>query len=199
MTPPLKLPAKVKETARSLKARWHPRQVQALTILIERGPSTPTDVALALGLTANEAGNISYHIQELEKRGLAEFVCEEKRRGHTAHVYRATDPLIVSTTEAEEMSVEERLDLSCWVVTLINGDFGLAIESKSIDQRPDRQLNRFPMRLDEQGYKDLFEEYERLFRRTLEIKAESEERQLSSGEKGQPVSAVLAMFPMPVV
>lgn len=189
---------KTEVTTRLLRAGWHPIQIRALTVLIERVAS-PKEVALELGMTRDKAGLVSYHIKELLKRNLVELVREEKVRGAIAHFYKARAPLIVTDEDAARMSPEERLEISSWVITLINGDFGQAIESRSIDERPDRHLSRFPLHLDEQGYLDLIEDFNRLFYRTQEIKAESEERLRHSAEQARPVSAVLACFPMPLV
>lgn len=63
----------------------------------------------------------------------------------------------------------------------------LAVESGTIDDRADRHLSRFPLSLDEQGYTDLIDEYRQVFDRTLEIKAESEER-LAAAECGRQQS-----------
>lgn len=186
----------VKATSRMLRAGWHPIQIEALTILSERIAS-PKDVAIELGLTAAKSGYVSGHIKELYKRGLVELVRTESRRGANEHFYKAIEPLVVTDEDAERMSFEERLILSCWIIARMSGDFLLAVDSGTIDKRTDRHLSRFPLSLDEQGYSDLIKEYRRLFHRTLDIKAASEERLASSQEKGAPFSAMVGCFPMP--
>ena len=186
----------VKATSRLLRAGWHRIQIEALTILVERVAS-PKEVAVKLGLTTAKAGYVSRHIKELEKRGLVELVRTEPRRGATEHFYRAVHPLIVMDDDAKRMSFEERLILSCWIIARMSADFMMAIEAGTIDERTDRHFSRFPLCLDDRGYEDLIEDYSRAFHRTLEIKAESEDRLAASEERGKPFSAMLACFPMP--
>jgi DNA-binding MarR family transcriptional regulator len=186
----------VKATSRLLRAGWHPIQIEALTILSDHVAS-PKEVAVELKLTAAKAGYVSGHIKELEKRGLVELVRTEPRRGATEHFYKAIHPLIVLDEDAERMSFEERLILSCWIISRMSVDFVMAVETGSIDERSDRQCSRFSLRLDDQGYGDLIDDYSRAFHRTLEIRTESEDRLSASAEKGKPFSAMLACFPMP--
>jgi len=193
---PVKAQDVVKATSRLLRAGWHPIQIEALTILVEQVAS-PKEVAIKLKLTAAKAGYVSSHIKELEKRGLVELDRTEPRRGATEHFYKAIHPLIVTDRDAERMSFEERLILSCWIISRMSADFVMAVEAGTIDERSDRQCSRFPLRLDDQGYSDLIDEYGQAFHRTLEIQAESEGRLTASGEDGKPFSAMMACFPMP--
>lgn len=186
----------VKATSRMLRAGWHPIQIQAQTILTERIAS-PKEIALELGLPAAKAGYVSGHIKELEKRGLVELVRTERRHSANERFYRATEPLIVADDEAERMSFEERLILSCWIIARMSGDFLQAVEAGTIDERTDRHLSRFPMRLDEEGYLKVIEVHRRVFNRTLEIDSASRQRLTASREEGKPISAMLACFPMP--
>lgn len=186
----------VEATTQLLRAGWHPIQIQSLTILTEREAS-PKDIAIELGMTKAKAGYVSHHVKVLVERGLAEPTRTEPRRGANEHYYRAVMPLIVSDEDAERMSVEERLTMSCWAINCISHDFVRAIESGSLEERIDRHLSRFPMRLDEEGYQELFELHEEAFERTQRIKAQAEQRLDEAGEDGMQVSAVVASFPMP--
>jgi hypothetical protein len=183
-------------TNRLLRAGWHSIQIEALTILTEQVAS-PKQVAIKLKLTAAKAGYVSGHIKELEKRGLVELVRTEPRRGAVEHFYRAIKPLVVTDEDAKRMSLEERLILSAWIINRISDDLLMAVEAGTIDERTDRNLSRFPLCLDEQGYGELHREYSQAFHRTLELKADSCDRLTASGSKGKPFSAMLACFPMP--
>lgn len=181
-------------TSRLLRAGWHPIQIKALTILTERIAS-PKEIAAELNLEA--ARNANYHIKELERRGLIELDHTEPRRGVIEHFYKAIRPLMVLAGDAKRMSFEERLILSCWIISLINDDLLMAVVTRTIDQRTDRHLTRSPLRLDEEGYADLIEEYRTAFHEIAEIKSESEERLAASSDEGMPCSAMLACFPVP--
>jgi hypothetical protein len=186
----------IEATAKMLRAGWHPVQIKALTILTERIAS-PKEIAVELGMTATKAGQVSYHVKELLKRGLVQLVRTEPRRGACEHFYRAMESLIVMDADAQRMSLEERLSFSCWIICRISADLALALESGTIDKRTDRHLSRFPLHLDERGYLELVEEHNRVFHRTIEIADESERRLRQSDEGALPVSAIMASFPMP--
>ncbi len=179
-----------------LRAGWHPIQIKALTILTERIAS-PKEIAIELELTSAKSSYVSYHVKGLLAHGLVELVRTEPRRGVSEHFYRAAKPLIVMDDEAERMSLEERSAFSRWIIRCINGDFALAVEAGSIDDRIDRHLSRFPLRLDEEGYLALVSQHNQVFHRTLEIAADSKERTQESGEEEMPVAASMGVFPMP--
>jgi hypothetical protein len=181
---------------RMLRAGWHSIQIEALTILTERVAS-PKEVAVKLGLPVAKAGHVSYHIKELVKRGLVDLIRTEPRRGALEHFYGAIEPLVVMDNDAKRLSFEQRLIYSSWIINRINDDLLVALESGTIDQRTDRHLSRFPLRLDEEGYQAVITNYRDVFHRTREIQAESDDRLLRTGGVGKPFSAVLACFPMP--
>lgn len=183
-------------TTRLLRAGWHPIQIQSLTLLTEREAS-PKEIAIELGLTKAKAGYVSHHVKALVERGLVKPTRTEARRGANEHYYVATAPLIISTEDAQRMSLEERLVFTCWIVNCLSHDFVRAVEAGTIDERPDRHLTRFPMNLDEQGFQELVEEHDRVFRRSQEIQREADERLSESGEESMPVTAFVASFPTP--
>lgn len=186
----------VEATTQLLRAGWHPIQIQALTILTEHEAS-PKEIAIELGLTKAKAGYVSHHVRVLVERGLAEATRTEPRRGANEHFYKAVMPLIVSNEDAEGMALEERLTLSCWVISCMSHDLVRAIEAGTIDERIDRHLTRIPMRLDEEGYTEVFEIQEEAFERTQRAQERAERRLEESGEGGRQVSAFLACFHMP--
>jgi len=172
--------------------------MQALTILSEREAS-PKEIAVELGLTKAKSGDVSRHVRKLMERGLVELVRTVPVRGAKEHFYKAAAPLVVMGEDAEQMSLEERLVLSSWTISCINRDFLRAVESKTIDERTDRHLTRFPLVLDEPAIRDLFAEHNRVYYRTKQIQEESESRQQTSGDRGRAVSAVTASFLMPKI
>jgi hypothetical protein len=184
-------------TARMLKGGWHPLQIQSLTILSERVAS-PKEIAIELGLSKAKAGLVSYHVKELAARGQVELVRTVPVRGANEHFYAAAVPFVALNDDAEKMTIEKRLTLSCWTISCINRDFMHAVEAGTIDERTDRHLTRVPLHLDEQGIGELFVEHDRGYYRTLEIAAESDERRDSSGEEGQAASAIIAGFLLPL-
>jgi|GEM_PF-579476 len=183
-------------TARMLRGGWQPTQIQALTILSERVAS-PKEIALELGLPAAKAGLVSYHVKELLARGQVELIKTVPVRGANEHFYAATVPFAATAEDADSMTLEERLVLSCWAISCINRDFMRAVESASIDERLDRHLTRSPLHLDVRGIEDVFAEQDVSFQHTLELQAESNKRHVQSGQSLRAASAVIAGFLMP--
>ena len=190
---PLEIENVISSTTRVLRNGWHPAQIRALIILSEREAS-PKEIAKTLDLDVKV---VSYHVKELFLRGQIDLVRTVPVRGANQHFYRAAAPLIVMGEDAERMSLEDRLILSCWTVGLINSDFWVAVESKAIDERVDRHLTRFPLLLDPQGMSELFALHNDVFFRTRHIQANSDSRRGSPDWIGRSVSAILASVPMP--
>jgi DNA-binding transcriptional ArsR family regulator len=71
--------------ARMAKALAHPLRAEILTLLEQRTAS-PNELANEL---AAPLVNVSYHVKILAKSGLIELVRTSRRRGATAHHYRA--------------------------------------------------------------------------------------------------------------
>jgi hypothetical protein len=183
---------------RRLRAGWHPIQLKALTILTERVASSK-EVAIAIGLTGAKAGNVSYHVRELEKAGLVEQVRQEQRRGAVETFFKAVQRPIVTEAEWREWTVEQRDEFSRYTLLCVARDFGLALEGGTLDadEYAGRHLTRTPLSLDRQGFDELLDAYMELFNRAFEIQAESDERRSRSEEVPIPVSSVLATVPMP--
>jgi hypothetical protein len=99
--------------------------------------------------------------------------------------------------DADRMSHEDRLVLSCWTVSRINSDFWQGIQSGTIDERPDRHLTRSPLYLDDRGLEELFALHNKVFFNTKEIQRESAGRLKKLGGRGRTATAILASFPMP--
>lgn len=70
-------------------AKTHPMQLWIMHVLQNELPiASPKKLEQLSGLPL---GNISYHVKELEEKGLIELVKTEPRRGAVEHFYRAVD------------------------------------------------------------------------------------------------------------
>jgi DNA-binding transcriptional regulator GbsR (MarR family) len=183
----------ISSTTSILRNGWHPVQIQALIILSEREAS-PIEIARELGISV---GVVSYHVKALLGRGQIELVRTRAVRGANQHFYRAGVPLIVMGEDADRMSHEDRLVLSCWTISRINSDFWQGIQSGTIDERPDRHLTRLPLYLDDHGLEELFALHNKVFFETKEIQRASARRLKKAANRGRAATAILASFPMP--
>ncbi len=129
----------------------HPVRVQALTILTERVAS-PKEIAEEL---LEPLGTVSHHVRELEKMELVELVDEKPRRGAVEHYFQARRRPWLSSEEWDELELDERQQFSIWILQLSLTDAAKALNAGLLDARADRHLSRIPLRLDEQGWREV--------------------------------------------
>jgi DNA-binding MarR family transcriptional regulator len=169
----------------------NPGQLEALVILIERRAS-PSDIAELLGAKLNQ---VTYNVKELEKMGLVEMVGSESRRGQIASLYRAVMRPIWSSEEWEGLSQDERERYVVWALQLFLRDVALSWKSGSFQARTDAHTSRSPLRVDEQGWRDLNRILDNALRETHEVEVESAARASENGGEDL-IPARVAMFCM---
>jgi AcrR family transcriptional regulator len=138
------------------------------------------------------------YLRELATAGVLE--AEERSEGEEP-LYRSVSALhklqLVSNRQTEEMSLAERGDLSTEVWKLIADDLAESMASGVFDQRPERQLTRVPLQIDEQGWREVLDLHMQLLQATFEVSARAIERLEESGERPMRVRSVQAVFEMP--
>ena len=173
---------------RLVKALAHPLRVQILGVLQGRTAS-PSDLAEELGAPL---GNVSYHVRTLAKLDLLKLVRKRQRRGAVEHLYRANGRVRVSDRAwgqvpgiVKEALIGASLDQAGRYAgqALVTGGF----------ERPEAHMSRQPMRLDEQGWKEVSRAVAELLDRANEIEQESQER-LRSGDHGDELEAGLVLM-----
>jgi DNA-binding transcriptional ArsR family regulator len=150
----------------------HPMRCRCLTILADRVAS-PAEIARELGL---EVSGVGYHVTALVEAGLIEEVRQRPVRGAVEHFYRAVVRPITSTEEEAATDVERRKSFARTTWSLITANATIALESGTLVERPEHHLTRVPLRVDEQGWKEVTEAYMELYERVYEIQAVSAER-----------------------
>jgi DNA-binding transcriptional ArsR family regulator len=169
----------------------HPLRSQCLSFLAER---TASPVEIAAELDEN-LGNVSYHIRKLWKAGVVEIVEEKPVRGAMEHFYRALKRPMFSDEEIADASIEDRRAFCQHIFSLVTADATRSLESRTFVERSDYHISRAPMRVDEDGWKDLRDLHEATLNRILEIQTEAAER--LGGDPGFPVIAFNTCFEMP--
>jgi len=171
----------------------HPLRSRCLTLLAER---TASPAELAQELDEN-LGNVSYHVRKLWKAGMVELVEEKPVRGAMEHFYRAGVLPLLSDEEAASMSVEDRQVHAREAMVLITADATASLEAKTFGARPDYHISRAPMRVDEEGWKELRDLHEETLERIFKIQEGIAERLAGTDETGFPVIAFNTFFEMP--
>jgi hypothetical protein len=140
-----------------------------------------------------------------------EEVAEELRRMEEARLVERIEPAendgaepryrslmgVIPTEEWDPKSLTERHRISARVGELIEGDVRRAVDGGSFDARPDRQLVRVPLHLDERGWREMGEVHDEALQREIRIRDESAWRLAESGEPTIEARSIRALFEMP--
>jgi DNA-binding transcriptional ArsR family regulator len=172
----------------------HPTRVKAYVILTERVAS-PKQIADEIGADVTHVG---YHVRKLEELDLIELVDEQQVRGAVQHFYRATKRPFLGAETLEEMSLEDRAELTLYTLQLAMADFSRALDAGTFDSRANRWLIRVPLQLDEEGFADMSDLHEALYQDTLEIQSNSAARLAGKGgEDAIPTVSTATFFEVP--
>jgi DNA-binding transcriptional ArsR family regulator len=175
--------------AKMVRSAAHPVRAKALAMMTER-PTSPKEIAAAVG---KPIGNVSYHIRELEKARMVILVEEKKRGGATEHFYLATT---IDDEESSRLDPRQRELLARKGLHLIIADAALAVEAGTLGSRPDVQMARVPLLVDEQGWGEIRDLYAAALDAALAAAARSAERLEESGDAGFRALAVAMLFEM---
>lgn len=171
----------------------HPLRSQCLTFLAERTAS-PAELSIELG---ENLGNVSYHVRKLWKAGVVEIVEEKPVRGAMEHFYRAVVRPMLSDEEIAALPVKDRQAHAREAVVLVAADATAALEAETFGARPDYYVCRLPMRVDEEGWKELNEIHAELIERTEKVQEAVAERLGGTDDAGFPIVAFNTFFEMP--
>jgi DNA-binding transcriptional ArsR family regulator len=175
--------------AQMVRSAAHPLRVKALSMMAER-PSSPKEIAKAVG---KPIGNVAYHVQALEKAGMALLVEEKKRGGAVEHFYIATTIL---DEESENLSADQRRMLSQITLQRVIVDAASAIETGTWETRLDNHLSRVPLYLDEEGWREMTDIYNGCLAAVLDAQARCAERLDREGKAGFSAMAAMLLFEM---
>jgi DNA-binding transcriptional ArsR family regulator len=172
-----------------IKALTHPLRVQILRALEERVAS-PSELADELGAPL---GNVSYHVRQLHSLGLIKLVKKTPRRGAIEHHYKALAraPITDEAWAGTPGVVKEAL------VGASLGNLGQAVSAAAAGggfSRPEAQLVREEIALDDKGFQDVAKELQRTAERLAKIRDEASKRIAKAGGEGHAANAVLMLF-----
>lgn len=171
----------------------HPLRSQCLTLLADRIAS-PAELATEL---EENLGNVSYHVRKLWRGGVVEIVEEKPVRGAMEHFYRAVKMPLFSDEEIAEATVEEREVISRQVFSLMTANATTAVEAGTFVKRPDYHISRVPLRVDEDGWNEMRDLFEKTLEGVFEIQEKSAKRLGDTQDSGIPIIAFNTFFEMP--
>lgn len=173
-----------------VRSAAHPIRAKALSMMAER-PTSPKEIAAAVG---KPIGNVTYHLDELEKAGMVVLVDEKKRGGATEHFYVATT---IDDETSSGLDPHQRAILAQHGLHLIIADAAQAVESGTLSSRPDVQMARIPLYLDEEGWREIRDLYATTLAAAMAAAARSAERLDQGSGGGFRAIAAAMLFELP--
>jgi hypothetical protein len=171
----------------------HPLRSQCLTLLADRTAS-PAELSIELG---ENLGNVSYHVRKLWKAGVVEIVEEKPVRGAMEHFYRAVVRPSISEDEIASVSIADRQTHAREAIALVTANASTAMKAETFARRTDYHVSRVPLRVDEDGWKEMATLFGETLERVFEIQEESAKRLGDTDEIGIPMIAFSTFFEMP--
>jgi AcrR family transcriptional regulator/DNA-binding transcriptional ArsR family regulator len=155
-------------------------------------PATAEEISRRLEMPVDASER---QLTTLEEAGLVE-VAERRENGDgTVPLYRSQLRRLESEWHAMDQPNRERI--SQRIVELIRAEMALAIESKTFDGRSDRFLTRTPLKVDDQGWRELIAIHRDALDASLRVRDESKQRLDGSGEPAVEGLSVQTLFEMP--
>jgi DNA-binding transcriptional ArsR family regulator len=175
---------------RLAKALSHPLRARILVILNEQVAS-PNEIA---DMLEERLPNVSYHVRALLDLGCIELVRTAQRRGAIEHYYRALSRPFFSDRDWKRLPRSGRQAIADVSLQLIWEDLSRAIETGSLEARPDRHLSRSPLVVDEQGWGELRDALAGVLDEADRIVERSAKRLAGSSEEGISTRLVIMHF-----
>jgi len=168
----------------------HPLRVRILALLCDES-SSPRRLSDDL----NEGlSQVAYHVKILYETDLIEPAGTRPARGATEHFYRAVHPLVIPGGLWARLPKAARQRIYADVLTDIDNDVTASVKAGTFDAREDFHVSWTPLRLDDQGAKELASKADGWLEEMLEVQAGSSKRLGESDETCVPISAVVLVF-----
>jgi DNA-binding transcriptional ArsR family regulator len=169
---------------RIAKALAHPLRFRVLWRLNEVEAS-PKELADELG---ESLPKVAYHVNVLHDVGAIELVRETPRRGAIEHHYRAVTRAVLSDRDWAALPDGIRAQISGSVLERIVDELRTAVESGTLDARPDRHLSFTTLELDEAGWRELGKLLADVVERAVELSGKAD------GAGGSSIPARLSLM-----
>jgi hypothetical protein len=186
-------------------AMSHPLRARCLHLLVVRGVMSPNELTLEIkgdrDMPDKEhnrlLGSVSYHCRRLCELDCAELVDTQPVRGAVEHFYRATERPLIDTDEWDQLDSITAEDLVCGYIQEILDDFVASRKAGVVGFTPEFHITRTPLVLDQEGFEEGMELFEKCRHGMSEIERKSAERRAKKGEAPVSVSSSLVYFKVP--
>ena len=180
--------AKRGEEARSkVDAMKHPLRL-AIHDLLMMEPLSVTELARRLGVPV---GRVRYQVGRLKEAGLAELRELRPKRGMAERVYSSSPAYITPADGAHLTTDELEAGVKAILKRMIRDSLN-SVETGKFVARPEFVAARFPLRIDQQGWKQAADLLQETVERSLAVQAEAAKRLEHGG--GEEVKAYCYAF-----
>ncbi|MGN6258654.1 MAG: ArsR/SmtB family transcription factor [Solirubrobacterales bacterium] len=176
-----------------LKAMSHPVRMDLLSILSYRHLS-PAEFARERG---EPVSKVAHHFRSLERLGCIEVVHTRPVRGSTEHFYRRSETIVLHDDLLEEMPEEANRLLLTSIIRDFFARIAKAMRIGTFTARKDLHFTWKPVKLDEQGWKEVTEILGSTYQAVDAAEERALERMEASGEEGFVATVALAAFESP--
>ncbi len=173
------------------KALSHPLRYRLMMVLgeVEASPKELSE------LLEEPFHRVCEHIRILREAGVIELVEEDRRRGGTQHIYKASTRPLFDAGEWTELPKLVRETGSVATLGVIFDEAAAAVRTGAFDSHPRRVLFQKPMVVDEQGFADADESALRHLANLDRIAAESAARLIEEKKSGTAIKTATIIHP----
>ena len=161
---------------------------------IEALSARDSSAAELAAATGQEMATVEEQLEELTDSGLAATAGGWDDEG--GRRYRMIRLRFVLDTES--ISLEDRKALSADFRRAARADEDVAVGSGTFDARGDQHFSRTPMRVDEEGWRELSETHDNAMFASFAIASRAKARLEASGERGRETRSIHILFEMPL-
>jgi DNA-binding transcriptional ArsR family regulator len=183
-------------SAKLAKALANPVRGRIMMELSVR-PLSPSQFQAIAG---GNLGNIARYFRQLEEWDYIEVIEERRgghRRGGIEHIYRRTQPTLLTTEVWEQLPSFLREDISMNMVRSYIARLTEAVEAGTFDTDTDRHFSWDKPTLDRQAWEELNTRLDEVLDWIPELASESAGRMKESNEEPIPTTVGLAAFRSP--
>lgn len=181
--------------ARLAKAISHPLRVRIM-VELDRGPMSPAEFVSQFG---GNLENVAYHFRTLMKCDCIRICGERPRRGAVEHFYATAKRALFSEEQFSTLPTSVKSGFSASILSTFMDQAAEALLTNSLDSHDTRHLTWQRLKLDEEGFANVMERLEELFRWLPVEQMAAKERMKRSG--AAPLNTAVALFgfecPMP--
>jgi DNA-binding transcriptional ArsR family regulator len=181
--------------ARFAKAIAHPLRVRIM-VELDRGPMSPAEFVAQFG---GNLENVAYHFRFLTKCDCVRICGERPRRGAIEHFYENTKHALFSEEEFSALPTSIKSSFSASILSTFMDQAAEALLTNKLDSHDTRHLTWQRLNLDEEGFGNVMDRLEELFRWLPVEQMAAKERMKRSDET--PLNTAVALFgfecPMP--